>query len=202
MRPKLFVDFDGTIVDSISAVCKVYDNRYSWQFGYTKPNPFLVNTWNFADQCHLLEYEEVEDIFGSQSFFNYLQPYPNVINILKRLKNKYQIIIVSIGTYENISLKSMYIKEHLPFIDDFIGIVNSGAIMDKSIVNMAGTNDCTNIFIDDNENNLYSQANTPNLIRCCYGKEYQWNEKWKKENGRWLYDWEEVYKELMKERLF
>lgn len=197
MKNKLFLDVDDTLTMSSKTYCSVYNFLYKYNPLF-KPADYTKNTdWNFAKECPLAK-DKTEAIFGSTYFFDFLELFPNAINVLKKLKENYQIIIVSIGTHDNISLKTSYLADNLPFIDDFIGIVNSGCIMDKSIINMASKDENSkNIFLDDNEGNLFSQQGTEGLIRYCYGIVKPWNNTWYRMNGRWLKDWSKVEKELL-----
>ena len=185
-KQKLILDFDSTITDSIKAYCTTYSQLYSINPNYIKPNPDLVKQWNLQDQCFLEKH--TESIFSSKLFFKNLEFFPKAKEIIKELSNKYEIIICSIGTYNNIYHKTEWIKDNLPFIHRFIGLVDDEhCFMDKSIVNMKNA-----IFLDDNKNNLDS-SNAE--LKICYGKEYPWNDKW---IGLRTFDWQEVEKLLLK----
>jgi len=199
-KPKLFLDIDDTLIQSSKAFCSVYNLLYHSNPLYKFADYTKNFDWNFSETCPLAK-DKTEKLFGSQLFFDLVEPMPNAIDILKELKKKYQIISVSIGSYDNISLKTAYLSENFPFIDDFIGIVNSGCKMDKSIINMTSDyNSENNTFIDDNEGNLFSQQNTSGLIRYCYGNIKPWNKIWHDMNGRWLMDWNEIKEELILNR--
>lgn len=183
-KRKLFLDFDGTIVASIEAFCKTYNYLYKNHPDFKPACWWLVDQWNFSNQCPLLEGkdEKVEKIFENELFFKYLDFLnENTYEILQELCNKYEVIIVTIGTFKNISLKSLWIKEHLPFIKECIFIVNDGCRMDKSSINMQGA-----IFLDDTTDNLNS-SNAD--IKICVGDEYPWNNKW---DGIRCYNWTDV----------
>lgn len=197
IKNNLFLDFDGTLVDSVKSFTQVYSDRYKNHSQYIKPNLSLIKKWNFSDQCPLLQNDEVEDIFASSNFFDCLEPFSNTIKILEKLKDEYNITIISIGTYNNISLKSLYIAKTFPFIDNFIGIVNKGVIMNKSIIKGLINPNILNVFLDDNANNLFSIQDS-SLVRFCYGAlKTEWNEKWINNNGKWLKNWKEVEHELL-----
>ena len=182
---KLYLDFDNTLVDSISAFCKVYSYKYRLHKDFIEPVPSLVKQWNFKDQCPLLQEEEVQDIFSSNDLFEYLKPIEDVKRVLLELQFKeFQLIVVSIGTYENISLKSTYISENFPFINDSILIVNGDGNMDKSIIK-------DGFLIDDNENNLFTSKAE---IKICYGRQAEWNQNWK---GLRCENWLEIKKLLL-----
>lgn len=196
-KPTLFLDCDDCVIQSTKAYCEVYNFLF-------KNHPLFVSAdytqnydWNFAKVAPLAK-DKTEAIFGSTYFFDLVKPFPNAVEVIQKLKEHYKIIMVSIGTHDNISLKSSWLADNFPMIDDFIGIVNKGVHMDKSIINMKPkNNEINNLFIDDNENNLFSQSE-PNLIRYCYGVKKPWNEQWYKMNGRWLKDWLDIEERLIK----
>jgi len=183
-KRKLFLDFDGTICNTIDSVCKVYNDWYKFEPNFKKAESWKTNTWNFTDTCPLLEGkdENVEKIFSSPDFFKHLDFLnSNTYDVLRELCNKYEVIIVTIGTFKNISLKSLWIKERLPFIKECIFIVNDGCRMDKSSINMEGA-----IFLDDTADNLNS-SNAD--IKICVGNKYPWNDKW---DGIRCYNWTDI----------
>jgi 5'(3')-deoxyribonucleotidase len=180
---KLFLDFDCTIVDSVKTYCKVYNMLYKEQEGFKDACHNKVNRYDLKDQCPLVDHQEI--IFSSMDYFNHLEFMPYAREIIERLGNKYELIICSIGTLDNISYKSQWIKNNLPFIKNVIlisGAVGSKGIKtDKSTVNMKDS-----IFIDDHVENLLS-SNAE--IKICFGKEYEWNNIW---TGQRCFNWKEV----------
>jgi 5'(3')-deoxyribonucleotidase len=181
----LFLDFDGTIVNSIKAYCTTYNIRYN--FG-TDADWTKVRKYNFIDQCPLVD--NPQDIFESAYFFyklNFINH--NTQSIIKELSKHYKITIVTIGTLQNLALKSGWIQEKLSFIDDVILIKNKDCTMNKEIVNMASEEG--SIFIDDVSSNLFSSnAN----VKICFGNKYEWNEDW---TGERCSNWLEVGKRLL-----
>ena len=182
---KLFIDFDNTIINTNKAFCEVYNLLYHFHPEFKKADYTKIINYNFSCQCPLvnnpLELFEEELFFDVCEFIN-----DNTYEVLKELNQKYKIIIVSIGTPENISHKAIWLKENLPFVEDYILIKNSNCTMDKSIVNMEG-----GIIIDDMPSNLQtSNAET----KILFGKIYPWNTGWKGEHCR---DWSEVGRRLL-----
>lgn len=93
----------------------------------------------------------------------------NAKEVLNRLKNKYEIMIVSMGVQPNLFGKEIWIKDNLLFAK-FIGI-DMKKYKDKSSIDMSD-----GILIDDEQRYLdNSNAN----IKICFGDEYKWNEAWK-----------------------
>lgn len=95
----------------------------------------------------------------------------NAKEVLFRLKDKYEIVIVSMGIQPNLFGKEIWIKDNLPFAK-FIGI-DMDKYKDKSCIDMSG-----GILIDDEQRYLdNSNAN----MKVCFGDKYEWNEDW---NGK------------------
>jgi 5'(3')-deoxyribonucleotidase len=176
---------DNTIVNSTKAFCSVYNELYKLHPQFELAKWELVNTYSFKDQCPLID--EVEEIFKEDNFFNHLEFIDdNAYEVIQELTGTYQVIIVSIGTYENISLKSLWVQENLPFIKDSIFIINDGVKMDKSLINMQN-----GIFIDDLSCNLFSSNAT---YKICFGKLKEWNENWKFDR---CFNWLDVREKLL-----
>ena len=187
---KLFVDFDNTLVNSTRSFCTSYNFIYEYHKDFTPANWELVDTWNFSNQCPILKSEsDVLDIFENPLFFDCLELInDNTFEILKELNEKYQIIIASIGTPINLSLKALYLQETLPFIKDYILMYNNGIKMNKEIIQM---NYPDSIFIDDHVSNLIS-SNAVN--KYVFGKDYPWS---KTNDYKRLWNWTDVAKELL-----
>ena len=180
MKNKLILDFDGVISDSILSFCTVYNNKYKDNPLFKKADHNKLQRWDCTDECPLEKKAEV--IFSSKEFFDNLEFMENAKEYVEKLSQSFHIIICSIGTFENISHKSLWIRDNMPFIKDTILITNGDCYMDKSIVNMKDS-----IFIDDNALNLDS-SNAD--IKICFGKEFPYNKDWK---GSRRVDWESMY---------
>jgi 5'(3')-deoxyribonucleotidase len=160
----LIFDFDGTIVDTIDAFCKTYNQIYIENSDFVAADPTQVYDYGFRDQCPLVD--DVQEIFGSQEFFDNLQPMSGALRELKQLSESFPIMICTKGHNNNISLKSIYIEEYLGFIKDIV-YTNTE---DKRIINMTNC-----IFFDDHISNLMNSNAT---IPIAYGEKFPWNEKW------------------------
>ena len=173
---KLYLDIDNCITNSTKAFCHCYNLFYNFKHNFIPTNYQKVDKWNFTDQATLIKSDEdVERIFNMQTFFANLEFInPNTKEILQELNEKFHIVLCSIGTYSNISLKSDWVHKNLPFIKDSLFIVNGGSIMDKSIINM----ECDSFFIDDVSDNLDSVKSIMNSHKICFGKIASWNKEW------------------------
>jgi len=190
MKYNLFLDFDDCIVNSSKAYCDAYDMRYKHVAGY-KPANYLNNKrWDFGEECPLA-IDRIDDMFASFEFFHVLEFMPDAYEVLEELNEKYKIIIASVGTYGNISRKSLFIKEKLPFIKNSVLLVNDGVKMDKGIVNMNVNNKYESIFIDD----VYSNLKTSNAnSKICFGEIKDWNIKWQDARCK---NWKEIARKLL-----
>jgi 5'(3')-deoxyribonucleotidase len=172
-KSRLFCDFDNTITQTTSAFCTTYSQIYKSHPDYIPPNWQNVNQWDFGDELPLLKgVEEVEKIFGMIELFQNLDFINfNTYEVLEKLNEKYEIILVSIGSFNNISFKSQYVRKNLPFITESIFLVNQGCKMNKSIVNMSGKG---NVFLEDVKSNLDSVTVERKI---CFGDIKSWNKQ-------------------------
>lgn len=191
-KKKIFIDIDNTITNSTKAFCHCYNLFYNFESDFVPADYQLVDKWDFCDQCTLIKStNEVERIFGMQTFFANLEFInSNTKEILQKLNEKYHIILTSIGSYQNISLKSDWVHKNLPFIKDSIFYVNGGSIMDKSIINM----EYNSFFIDDVSKNLNSVKSVQQSHKICFGDIHSWNKNW---NGVRCLDWDDIGKKLL-----
>lgn len=188
-KRKLFIDYDGTIIDTIDAFCSVYNELYCNHPYFKTAESDLVNQYNMKDQCPLVD--NVLDIFQHELFFKFARLInDNTYEVLVDLSKKYQLIICSIGTPRNIAYKACWLEKKLPFIKDYVLISNPNCYMNKSIVNMEDS-----IFLDDIPSNLIS-SNCNEKDKYLFGKRYPWNDEslW---NSKWCSDWNEVGDRLL-----
>lgn len=164
---KLYIDFDGTIVNTIAAIVSLYNDDFKYYKEFYPIKWWEVNTWDFKE-CKLATNEYINKYFNQERFFKILTYMDWAKEILEELKNEYHITIVSIGSYANLKGKSDWILYNLPFCD-FIGI-NLDENKDKSCINMSD-----GILIDDMSKNL---KNNNAAINICFGDEYEWNKDW------------------------
>jgi len=177
----LIFDFDGTIVDTIEAFCKTYNQIFCGQECFAAADPTQVYDYGFRDQCPLIN--DVQDIFASQLFFDNLKPMRGALRVLKELSDMFPIMICTKGHNLNISQKAKYIEENLDFVKDII-YTNTE---DKRIINMENC-----VFVDDHIDNLRTSNAT---IPIAYGDLYPWNREW---TGLRIPDWA-VVKPVIKE---
>ena len=182
-KPKLYVDFDQTIVDSVEAIVSMYNEDYSAYKEYEYVDPKDIKTWGFKE-CQCASPEIIDTYFCTPRFFERLNFLENASSILWLLSYKFHIIIISHGHYPNLKLKREWIKKHFNFAS-FVG-VDMDKYPDKSHVDMSNA-----IFVDDLSRYLYSSNAKYKLL---FG-ENPW------EDNRWGYarcvDWIELYQQII-----
>ena len=189
-KQNLFLDCDNSLTASTRSFCESYNILYKYHKDFTPANWELVNIWNMQDQCTILKsHLDVLEIFETPIFFKLLKLINNnTYEIVRELNEKYQIIIASIGTPMNLSLKSLYLQETLPFIKDYILMYNDGIKMSKEIIQM---NYPDSIFIDDVTTKLDS-SNAVN--KYIFGKEYPWSQT---NDYHRLWNWTDIANKLL-----
>lgn len=192
IRPTLFLDFDETLVNSMKAFCDAYNDIYNEDEGFVEADHENVHVYNFKDQCPLLSTsKEITDIFDSQNFFDALELKDCCLDVLHDYKHKFNYHIVTIGTLANLAKKALWIEENLPFIKDVTLISNGFNKMDKSMIDMQGSELLPNIFIDDHEDNIISSNCDLKYCVASYG-DRQWNMKCEDK----LEDWTQIESKL------
>lgn len=185
-KAKLYLDFDSVIVDSVSSYTSTYNEIFRFTPDFIPADPLKNKHWDFHKVCPLVESPLY--IFSHPLFFKLLKFMTDAEETIKELQNKYQVIIVSIGCYDNISLKAQWIKNNMPYIQDAILLTNQGIKMDKGIVQMGYKG---SVFIDDVKSNLDSSNAERKIL---YGKKFEWNKEWM---GEYCADWGEVKEKLL-----
>lgn len=186
-KQKLFIDFDDTISESSKSIISLYNQMYKDYPNFKPANHEVNNEWDYSVECPYMKGKSLE-MFENPYFFLGLELFPQALNVLKELDKKYELIIVSIGSYSNIELKSYFIKGQLSFIQNAVLISNKGCKMDKSIVNMKD-----GIFIDDVSSNLFSSNAERKICFIPYGFK-KWSQDWQGETAS---SWVEISNKLL-----
>lgn len=191
-KPKLFLDYDCTIVNTIKCICDMYNEDFKYYPHFEKVNWTDIETWNFLE-LDLTTPQFIDCYFNQKRFFENIEFMDDAEEVIQELKEHFDITIVSHGDIPNLALKEQWIKEHMPFCS-FIG-VDMKYHHDKSSVDMSG-----GIFIDDRYNNLEG-CNAS--VKICFGDVYEWNEDFDKDHSIYNYrafNWNEVENILLDER--
>lgn len=184
MKQKLFIDFDEVIASSIKRFCRCYNMLYKNHVNFVPAEWWKTVQYDFKDTCPLID--NVHEIFDSELFFAGLELMNgNTYEVLEKLNNQYEVHIVSIGTFENLTNKARWIGMNLPFIE-YAELLNTRNTMNKSIINMQG-----GILIDDVLDNLES-SNAE--FKFTFGDVQEWNEKSEYER---LFNWTDIGNKLL-----
>jgi 5'(3')-deoxyribonucleotidase len=169
----IVTDFDGVMVDHISAACRVWNIKYRHP-GQSEVKPEDIYNYGFQTKegislCPGLDHKE---LFRDPLFFEVLKPTDDAVEVYERLSRKHRLIILTTGTFGNIGLKAPWIHKNFPFIDEAI-FVKTKNKMDKSFFRGDFMKEA--VFIDDSSNCLDS-VNA--RFKICFGPTKGWNEDW------------------------
>lgn len=146
----------------------MYNEAYRYYPNYRYIHWTDIHTWDFKE-CICAKPKQIKRYFTQPRFFEKLEFMDNAKEVLDRLKDKFEIVIVSMGVQPNLFGKEIWIKDNIPFAK-FIGI-DMKKYKDKSSIDMSG-----GILIDD-ERRYLDSSNAD--MKICFGDEYEWNKDWK-----------------------
>ena len=182
---KLYVDFDNTIVDTVGKIVSLYNEDHKYYRWFEPVRACDINTYDFQE-LKLESFEEISKYFNQPRFFENLEWMDNAEEVLEELSKQYEIKVVSIGTYENLVGKGLWILKNMPYADFQPILVN--AHESKRFKDMRD-----GYLIDDKYDNLTGH-NTYKSI--CFGDVYSWNEQW---TGVRCHNWYDVKRFLREE---
>lgn len=156
----------------------MYNEDFKYYKNFKPIKSCEIDTWNF-EECNCATPEYMNTYFNQQRFFDKLTYMDWAKEVLEKLKEEYELIIVSSGYSPNLVAKGLWIENNLPYCD-FIG-VNLKEYRDKSHINMSD-----GIFIDDSMNNLMTSNAQLNI---CFGDIYSWNKDW---SGIRCFNWNDI----------
>lgn len=177
---KIYCDFDGTIANTIKSITSLYNEDFQYYDGFNPVNWTDVNTWGF-EECNCANCDEIDLYFNQKRFFDRLEYMDNAREILDILSKEHEIVVVSMGTSQNLKAKKIWIDENLPYAK-FIGVDFKDA-NDKAHIDMSD-----GILIDDSVINLITSNAR---YKVCFGDKYPWNEGW---DSVRCYNWYDVKK--------
>jgi len=186
---KLIIDFDSTLCDSILAYCSVYSIIYKNAEGFKIADPNKVKLYSLKDECPLVENPLL--MFDTKMFFDFLQPFPNAVEVIENLSKQFDIYVVSVCRPKNAYFKNLYLRDHFKGIKQFIPLINFDGTCKMEKGNIINSDFA--ICIDDGMENLESFSNNSSSNHnIIFGKEYYWNINNPNNYHRCL-DWLEVY---------
>lgn len=109
---RLLIDMDSVICDLMSEWHRRYNRDYEDNLSYER-----LQSWHSE---HFVKPEcgtKIYDYLDEPGLFLNLNPLPNSIDVLKRLNNTYDILIVTSSRSYAYTEKEKWVEKHLPFID-------------------------------------------------------------------------------------
>ena len=177
---RIYLDFDNTMVNSNQKVIDILNQKY----GLDKEEKDLKD-YDFRSIYQDITIEEKLGILESDDFFDNLEFKEGCLETLKILARYYDIVIVSIGTEENLRKKECFLTANMPVAFDFIGIDKG-----KEDIDMRD-----GIQIDDCLFNLDTNANIKVLLKSEYL--FPWQSHYENSDILVVYNWEQIRDVLM-----
>ncbi|MFA6711217.1 MAG: hypothetical protein WCS33_00725 [Candidatus Caldatribacteriota bacterium] len=126
---KIVFDMDEVIVQFLKKLLKEYNLKFNKNL--TEKD---FTEWQFG--------QDIANIFLQEGFFDDLEPYPNAIEIVSKLKkDKFGILIATDAAGQASIAKSKFnwLRKHMPFIDCQKEVIITGS---KQLIN-------ANVIVDD-----------------------------------------------------
>jgi len=177
-KPSLLIDFDGNIFNSPKSVCDVYNLLYKNNKDFIPADHSKLKKYDMSDLCPLCD--DILSLFETKLFFEFLEPFPNAIEVIKKLTEILDITIVSIGTPENIKLKIDSVYQWFGKSVKFVPIISfdrkckmeKGTINSNYALTLDDSISCLNSYYDSNVLGHGGIATCHNII---FGEEHEWN---------------------------
>lgn len=174
----IYLDFDNTLVESNKRIIEILNKRYHLNKSENDLSDYYYNSI-----CSKVTKNEIDAIFDSKEFFDGLEFKPFALEIFNKYKDKYEIVITTKGTVDNLELKEQWLRDKLGKEISFLGL--SGNPHDKSSVNMKN-----GIQIDDNSSCLRTNASVRILYRD--GHSYPWQKGFTNNNILLVDNWQQI----------
>lgn len=138
--------------------------------------------YNFSDIFPFMTYGDIEKYFGSDEFFRRACVYDKCLEVLRNHKN---VVVVTIGSNENLLKKKSFLNNIFDFPYRFVGIPDNKK-SNKSCVDMSD-----GVLIDDNINCLRSSNAKYKLLLKTY-PDSEWSREEANDEVYIVNDWNEV----------
>lgn len=202
-KPKLYLDFDGVIGNSIEAITTLYNDDFQAYPDFHPIMPEDIHTWNF-EECKCANSDTFNMYFNTPRFFDNLKFMDQADTFIWLLSYQFDFIIVSHGNYPNLQLKKKWIDRKLKLFINDTKMLNQGVVDfigvdfhdhdDKSHVDMSD-----GIFVEDTYDNLVTSNAKYKII---FGEQYPWNANNEIECSSGSYtrckNWMELYQEILR----
>ena len=174
MKKRLIIDMDDVLADTGAKILRIFNERNNQNL--TKDFFEDKDFYSYVRQSHFDSYRN--ELF-EPGFFSDLETFPDSVEVVKALHEKYEVFVVSAATEfpNSLTEKVRWLERHFPFIS-WRNMVFCG---DKSIVH-------GDIMIDDHARNFDKFEGEKLLFHSMHNTQV--------EGYRRVRDWKEIYEIL------
>lgn len=199
MKPTLAIDIDDVLVPHYGELANYLNGIYK-----TKLQPFDIIRWRTIDTVTKSTGASREEIIDSVNKFLlspefYIDPYPDAITALKKLKPKYRLVIITARAILIQQLTLDWLEKHFPETFDekvFVGGEDWGSGGKSADKTNALQSLKADILVDDHPRHCAAAANMG--IRTIMFGEYSWNQEEEvPDSVERTRDWKEVCQKLL-----
>jgi 5'-nucleotidase len=107
----LLIDMDSVIVDLMSEWHRRYNEDYEDDLSVERIKCWQTERY-VKPECGI----KIYDYLDQPGLFRHLKPLPDSVEVLERLSQRYDILIVTSSRTHAYTDKELWVEEHLPFI--------------------------------------------------------------------------------------
>ncbi len=145
-RKMLYVDYDGVIYDTITALAELYNEDFKYYEDFQPASVSNLHKYDMSDMCPLATHEQIIHYFSTAHLYNNYHARllnSNIVNALTKMG--YTLTCVTIGTIANLRIKQQWLNQLS--LQNLVGFNENTE--DKSEFDMSD-----GILIDDSWKNL------------------------------------------------
>lgn len=162
------VDCDDVILPSTKYVIDEYNNRYGTNVCLADSHTAGLDSWGVSDAETLRRFEVIQT---SDKYVRYQKPFPDAINVLKRLSKDHKLYMVTARAPGVIPATQAMVDRYLPGVFESLEHIGSG--VGKGAVCRTLKAD---VFIDDKLSHLV-HASDHGVKHCIWFGDYAWQNK-------------------------
>lgn len=184
-KKRILIDFDSTIANSVESIIKLYSKRIK------KDINFQVEKlqWDFTPFIPPEDLEWALNQFTQPQMYEILKPIENSIEVLRRMSEKYELVIVTNKHPKAANINQEWINKYFKGIFNKVIFINQSdldksliegdIIIDDKIENILGGTREYRILFGNTAYSKFKNFSKETIHKIIYGKQYYYKlEDW------------------------